>query len=103
VPDDIFLQPETAIVTPKLRWFEVVLGNASLTATLQYADNSGMSTNLVTVCSGRNSIAGVLSLTNINTVMLSGVIPAGKYRRIVTAVTGTGTPTAQPGQQIELP
>jgi hypothetical protein len=27
MPDDIFLPPEPAITTPKLRWFEVVLAN----------------------------------------------------------------------------
>ena len=66
------------------------------TVTLQYADNSAMSTNLVTVQSSANGNTGTLTvglgLTQTATATLTGYIPAGKYVKIVTANT-TGTPT----------
>lgn len=66
------------------------------TVTLQYADDSGMSTNLKTVCSTANANTGSLTiglnLTQTSTGTLSGMIPSGKYVKIVTANT-TGTPT----------
>lgn len=66
------------------------------TVTLQYADDSGMSTNLKTVQSSVNGNSGVLAiglgLTQTATAALGGVIPAGKYVKLVTANT-TGTPT----------
>lgn len=62
------------------------------TVTLQYADNSGMTTNLVTLMSGTSSIGGVLNVSAVQTVFLSGWIPAGKFVRITTANTA-GTPT----------
>lgn len=63
---------------------------------LEYADNSGMSTNLVTVGTFRNGNTGTLTL-GLNTLQIyggqiSGVIPAGKYFRLRTVDT-TGTPT----------
>jgi len=73
------------------------------TVSLQYADNSAMSTNLVTVASGTNSTGGVLSVTNIGTVLLVGDIPAGKWVRILTA-NNVGTPgfTPRQGQEVLL-
>lgn len=71
-------------------------GGATGTVTLQYADNSGMSTNLVTVQSTANGNTGTLtiglSLTQTSTGSLSGFIPAGKYVRLATANT-VGTPS----------
>lgn len=71
-------------------------GGATGTVTLEYADDSGMSTNLKTVQSSVNGNAGTLTLglglTQTATAALGGVIPAGKYVKIVTANT-TGTPT----------
>lgn len=70
----------------------LLLGNASGSVALRYADNSGMSTNLVSVISGQSITGGVLSLTNTNTVTLSGIIPAGKFRQITSTVAaGTAT------------
>lgn len=70
-----------------------LLAGQSVTATLKYADNSSMSTNAVTVSSQVASSSGVLSLVQSNTLKLTGMVPAGKYRQITFAVTGTGTVT----------
>jgi len=71
-------------------------GGQTGTVTLQYADNSGMSTNLVSVQSSVNGNTGALtvglSLTQTGTAAVTGVIPAGKWVRISTANTA-GTPT----------
>lgn len=66
------------------------------TVTLQYADDSGFTTNVVTVQSSVNGNTGTLAiglgLTQTATASLSGTIPTGKYVRLLTANT-TGTPT----------
>lgn len=66
------------------------------TVTLQYADDSGFTTNVKTVQSSTNGNTGTLTiglaLTQISTVSLTGMIPTGKYVKLVTANT-TGTPT----------
>lgn len=71
-------------------------GGQTGTVTLKYADDAGMTTNVVTVESGANGNTGTLTvglgLTQVGTVALSGFIPAGKYVDIVTTNT-TGTPT----------
>ena len=81
----------------------ILLAGTSGTVFLEYADNSGMSTNLVTVGQSTLSTGGVLNVTNVGTATLSGVIPAGKYRRIRTA-NNTGTPvfTARSSQETKL-
>lgn len=70
-------------------------GNAG-TVTLQYADDSGFTTNVTTVQSSTNGNTGTLTIglatTQIVSATITGVIPAGKYVKIVTANT-TGTPT----------
>lgn len=71
-------------------------GGQTGTVFLEYADNSGMTTNVVEVCRFVNGNTGTLTIglniTQNSTGQLSGVIPAGKYARIRTANT-TGTPT----------
>ncbi len=67
-----------------------LLAGQSVTATLKYADNSGMSTNVVTVDSATTSNSGVLNLTQTNTLRIGGKIPAGKYRQVTFAVAGSG-------------
>lgn len=66
------------------------------TVVLEYADNSGMSTNVVTLQSAVNGNTGTLAiglgLTQTATVTLTGIVPAGKYVRLRTVNT-TGTPT----------
>lgn len=70
---------------------------------LQYADNTGFSTNVVTVQSATNGNTGALTiglnLSQVYTAALTGIIPAGKFYRLVTTnVTGTptyGTPVIQ--------
>lgn len=71
-------------------------GGATGTVTLEYADDSGFTTNVVTVQSSANGNTGALtiglSLTQIGTASLCGVIPANKYVRIRTTNTA-GTPS----------
>jgi hypothetical protein len=62
------------------------------TVTLQYADNAAMTTDVVNLLSGTSSIGGVLNVSAIQTVFVSGWVPAGKYVRLLTANT-VGTPT----------
>lgn len=66
------------------------------TTYLEYADDSGFTTNVVTVNQFVNGNTGTLAiglaLTQTVTGMLSGVIPAGKYVRLRTQ-NNTGTPT----------
>lgn len=81
----------------------LLLGSASGTTTLEYADNAGMTTNVVAFTPCTNSTSGVLSLVNTNTCVLSGVIPAGKYREVITTVnSGTVNFTAKKGQETSL-
>lgn len=73
-----------------------LLAGQSVTAILEYADNSGMSTNLVTLDAAVTSNSGVLNLTQTNTLKVSGFVPPAKYRRVrfVTAGTGVSAPTS---------
>lgn len=68
-----------------------LLTSQSLTATLQYADDSGMSTNLVNVNVDVQGCSGILSLTLSGRLQVSARIPAGKYRRVVLGQTGGAT------------
>lgn len=75
------------------------------TVVLEYADNSGISTNVVTVNSCANGNTGSLTiglnLTQTATATLSGMIPAGKFARIRTVnTTGTPTFTYRTGQEV---
>lgn len=82
-----------------------LIAGQSVTATLSYADNSAMTTNSVVVDSIQTANSGVLSLTQINTLKLTGQIPAGKYRKVTFAVTGTGAAaptTLKAGQEVLL-
>lgn len=71
-------------------------GGQTGTVTLQYADDSGFTTNVKTVTQASNGNSGTLTiglgLTQLGTAALSGMIPASKYVKIVTANT-SGTPT----------
>lgn len=63
---------------------------------LEYADDSGFTTNVKTVAQSTNGNTGSLTI-GLNTVqtqgaVLSGIIPASKYARLRTVNT-TGTPT----------
>jgi hypothetical protein len=63
---------------------------------LRYADDSGFTTNVVTASVSTNGNTGTLTV-GLNTVQTSGVIvagivPAGKYVKLVSVDT-TGTPT----------
>lgn len=74
---------------------------------IEYADNSGISTNVVEVGRFVNGNAGSLTiglnLTQTNTAQISGLIPASKYVRIRTVnTTGTPTFTYRSGQEVLL-
>lgn len=81
----------------------ILLATTQGTVTLEYADNSTFTTNVVTVCSGTNSTGGVANVANTATVTLTGIIPAGKYVKVVTANTaGSPTFSMRAGQEVLL-
>lgn len=63
----------------------------SITALLRYADDAGMSVNVVTVCDDVVGAAGILSLALTGKLQVSGRIPANKYRRVTFSQTGGAT------------
>lgn len=78
----------------------VLLAGASGRVFLEYADNAAMTTNLVRVSSSPSATGGVLNVTNLGSGWVGGMIPAGRYVRIRTAiVSGTPTFTIQADQQ----
>jgi hypothetical protein len=80
-----------------------LLAGQSVTAVLKYADDSGMSSNVVTVDSAKTANSGVLNLTQTNTLRVGGKIPAGKYRQVTftTAGSGVSAPSAiAAGQEV---
>lgn len=85
-------RPVFVAYTVDISVVSLLLAGTQGTVTLQYGDNAAMTTNPVTVLSATNSTGGVLNVSNIGTVTLSGFVPAGKYLRLVTANT-SGTPT----------
>lgn len=98
VTQDTFVSASVAVTAT----LSLVTGQQG-TVTLQYADNSGFTTNLVTVQPATDGNTGSLSiglnLGQIVTSTVTGIIPAGKYYRLLTTnVTGTptyGTPVIQ--------
>lgn len=80
-------------------------GGATGTVTLQYANDSGFTSGVTTVQSAVNGNTGTLTiglaLTQTGTAAVTGMIPAGKYVKIVTANTaGTPTFTYRAGQEV---
>lgn len=70
-------------------------------ATLQYADNSGMTTNLKTVDSDDFGIGSGLVVVGYGTLKLVGKIPSGKWALItVSAITGSPTIGSCAGQEV---
>lgn len=89
-----------AVYTVDVSVTSLLLSGTSGRVYLEYADNSAMTTNLVTVNSTPNATGGVLNVTNLGGGNVTGWIPAGKWARIRTvSVTGTPTFTIQPDQQ----
>lgn len=83
-------------------------GGATGTVTLQYANDSGFTSGVTTVQSAVNGNTGTLTiglaLTQTGTASISGVIPAGKYVKLVTANTaGTPTFTFRAAQEVLMP
>jgi hypothetical protein len=81
-----------------------LLVSQSLTATLQYADDAGFTTNVVNVNVDVQGCSGILSLTLLGRLQVQGIIPANKYRRVVLAQTGGATvpTTLSSGQEVLL-
>ncbi len=78
------------------------------TVFLEYADDSGFTTNVKEVGRFVNGQTGTLvvglTLNQTNTAQLSGMVPSGKYVRIRTAnTTGTPTFTFRSAQEVLLP
>lgn len=69
-----------------------LLAGSQASLTWKYADDSGMTTNVVTLPPSQFGAASGLVVTAVGTIGLSGVIPAGKYVMISQA-TLAGTPT----------
>lgn len=82
-------------------------GGATGTVIMEYADDSGFTANVKTVSSTANGNTGALtiglSLTQVATASLGGIIPAGKYKRTRTVNTaGTPTFTYRSSQEVLL-
>lgn len=69
------------------------------TAYLDYADNAGMTVNLVTTMVGSSGSGGVLGLGNNGSIVLVGEIPAAKYVRVRTALIQSPTVTFTSAQE----
>ena len=81
-----------------------LLTSQALTATLQYADDAGFTTNVVTVNSDVQGCSGILSLVLTGRLQVQGIIPAGKYRKVTLAQSGGATvpTTLTSGQEVLL-
>lgn len=86
---------EVSISVPITATLSLTTGQTG-TVTLQYADDSGFTTNVVNVQSSVNGNTGTLTiglgLSQQMSATLTGVIPAGKYYRY-TETSNTGSPT----------
>lgn len=85
-----------------------LLAGETGTVILEYADDSGFTTNVVTVQSAANGNTGALTLglnlTQTATGSLTGMVPAGKYVRLRTVnTTGTPTFTYRAQQEVLMP
>lgn len=91
----------SVVYTVDISVTSVLLAGASGRVYLEYADDSGFTTNVVTVNSSPNATGGVLNVTNLGGGNVSGWIPAGKYVRIRTQnVSQTPTFTFQGSQEV---
>lgn len=81
-----------------------LLANQSLTATLQYADDSGFTTNIVTFSSDNTGCSGIINLVLSGRLQVQGIVPAGKYRKVTLAQSGGATvpTTLSSGQEVLL-
>lgn len=80
----------------------LLVGSSTAIAYLEYSLNSGATWNLPSQ-NGNSSSVGVavaIQLTNGQTGVLAGVIPANALTRIRTATTGTGSVISVTGQEI---
>lgn len=94
-------QDSSVTYTVDISVTSLLLAGASGRVYLEYADNSAMTTNLVTVSSSPNATGGVLNVTNLGAGNVTGWIPAGKWARIRTAsVSGSPTFTFVGSQEV---
>jgi len=79
-------------------------GGQTCNAFLEYADDSGFTTNVKEIGRSTNGNTGTLTIglniTQTNTATITGLVPSGKYYRIRT--TGTGTQTFRSAQEVLL-
>ena len=79
-------------------------GGQTCNAFLEYADDSGFTTNVKEIGRSTNGNTGTLAIglniTQTNTATITGLVPANKYYRIRT--TGTGTQTFRSAQEVLL-
>lgn len=76
----------------------------SITATLKYADDAAMTTNVVTVNADVQGCGGILTLTLSGALQVSGRIPMNKFRIVTLSQTGGATvpTTLSSGQEVLL-
>lgn len=78
-----------------------ILVGSRARVTLQYADNAAMTTNVVDIMTADAGTGSGLVVTNYIPITLNGIIPRGKYARLLrTDVTGTPTYTVQSSQEV---
>lgn len=69
-----------------------LLAGSQAAITWKYADDSGMTTNVITLAPAQFGAASGLIVTAVGTIGLSAVIPSGKYI-LISQNTLAGTPT----------
>lgn len=80
-----------------------LVAGSQVSATFRYADNSGMSTNVVTLPGDQFGIASGLLVSGIGSLKMMGIIPAGKWVQITTTnIAGTPTLGSMTAQEILL-
>lgn len=78
-----------------------LLTNVSGSIQVQYADDSGFTTNVVSASPAvKVAFGGVLSANIVNTATVHAIIPAAKYVKIITASTGSPTYGSPTGQEV---
>lgn len=79
-----------------------ILGSLSVTATLQFADDMSFTVNVVNLNSDSQGCSGLLNLTLVGRLQVQGIIPPGKYRRVIFSQAGGVTipTTLSSGQEI---
>lgn len=80
----------------------LLAGNSTASAFLEYSTNAGSSWNIVSQASNSSGVAlaVAIAITNIQTSVLSGVIPANALVRIRTTASGTSSVSFVSSQEV---